>query len=221
MRNQAYLFEAAMGHGVFVATTFDIARSFSVRPEAQFMLDELLRYCLSAEFRPRNELPAKFFIDRIQAKRARGVARSWDRNSGITSGYEPEKAIDGDWDTFWASNAPNRKTPKDLGIEFLKPRTISVVRITYYNGQYVPAMDGQDLQYWTGDQWRFIDDKTSISGDGQTVWLHQFAPVTTTRIRIYITKMGPTPYRDYERPAVREFEILPQSASRSSNGRGN
>jgi hypothetical protein len=218
MRNQAYLFEAAMGRGAFVATTFDIAHSFSARPEAQFMLDELLRYCLSAEFRPRNELPAKFFIDRIQARRARGVARSWDRNSGITGGYEPEKAIDGDWETFWASNAPNRKTPKDLGIEFPKPRTISGVRTTYYNGQYVPAMDGQDLQYWTGDQWRSIDDKISISGEGQTVWLHRFAPVTTTRVRIYITKMGPTPYPDYERPAVREFEVLPESGSRSSNG---
>jgi len=76
MRNQAYLFEAAMGRGAFVATTFDIAHSLPARPEAQFMLDELLRYCLSAEFKPRNELPAKFFLDRIRTKRARGVARS-------------------------------------------------------------------------------------------------------------------------------------------------
>ena len=146
MRNKAYLFEAAMGRGAFVATTFDIARTFAARPETQYLVDELLRYCLSAEFKPRNELPAKFFLDRIQAKRERGAARSWEPNSGVTNGYGPEEAIDADLNTFWASNAPNCKTPKDLGVELPKPRTIAGVRITYYNSQYVPAMDGQDLQ---------------------------------------------------------------------------
>jgi hypothetical protein len=32
-------------------------------------------YRLSVEFRPRNELPARFFLDRIQVKRARGLPR--------------------------------------------------------------------------------------------------------------------------------------------------
>ena len=176
------------------------------------MVDELLRYCLSAEFKPRNELPAKFFLDRIRAKRARGTARSWGFNSGLTRGCEPEKAIGANLDRFWASNTPNRRTPKDLGVEFPKPQTIAGARITYFNNQYVPAMDGQDLQHWDGDNWRSIDDSISISGEGGTVWLHRFAPVTTTGIRIYITKMGPTLYPpDYERPAVREFQILPEA----------
>jgi len=214
MRNKAYLFEATMGQGAFMATTFNIADTFTARSESQYLVDELLRYCLSAEFKPRNELPAKFFLDRIAAKRARGTARSWDSNSGVTKSCEPEKAIDGYLDTFWASNAPNRKTPKDLGVEFPKPRTIASVRITYYNNQYVPATDGQDLQYWDGNEWQPIDDNISTSGEGATVWLHRFAPVTTTRVRIYITKMGPTPYPDYERPAIKEFEILPETASR-------
>lgn len=69
MRNKAYLFEAAMGRGALVATTFNIAGTFATRPETQCLVDELLQYCLSAEFKPRNELPAKFFLDRIQAKR--------------------------------------------------------------------------------------------------------------------------------------------------------
>jgi len=217
MRNKAYLFEAAMGRGAFVATSFDIARTFAARPETQYLVDELLRYGLSAEFKPRNELPARLFLDRIEAKRQRGTARSWEPQSGITRGHEPEKAIDADWNTFWASNTPNCVTPKDLGVELPKPRTIAGVRITYYNSQYVPAMDGQDLQYWDGDKWRSLDDEISISGEGGTVWLHRFGPVTTTRVRIYVTKMGPTPYPGYERPAVREFEVLPGPGSRTSS----
>jgi hypothetical protein len=219
MRNQAYLFEVTMGRGAFVATTFDIARTFAARPETQYLVDELLRYCLSTEFKPRNELSAKFFLDRIQAQRARGTARSWDANSGLTGGYEPEQAIDADLNTFWASNTPNCKTPKDLGVELPQPRTITGVRITYYNSHYVPAMDGQDLQYWDGGRWRSLDDKISISGEGGTVWLHRFAPVTTARVRVYITKMGPTPYPNYERPAVREFEILAEPGDRSSTAK--
>jgi hypothetical protein len=67
-----------------------------------------------------------------------------------------------------------------------------------------------------------IDDTISTNGEERIVWLLRSAPVTTTRIRIYITKMGLTPYLDYELPAVREFEILPQSGSGSANGaRGN
>ena len=219
MRNKAYLFEAAMGRGALVATTCGIAHTYAARPESQYLVDELIRYCLSAEFKPRNELPAKFFLDRILAKRARGTARSWEPNSGVTRGCEPEKAIDADLNTFWASNTPNRKTPKDLGVELPKSRTIAGVRITYYNSHYVPAMDGQDLQCRDGDRWRSLDDEISVSGEDGTVWLHRFAPVTTARIRIYITKMGPTPYPGYERPAVREFEILPEPGSCSSTAK--
>ncbi|NUQ63894.1 MAG: hypothetical protein HUU20_15560 [Pirellulales bacterium] len=208
MRNQAYLFEAAIGRGAIMATTFDIARTLPARPETQFLLDELLRYCLSDRFKPPSELGAKFFLDRIEAKRRRGTARSWELNSGVTAGYEPDKAHDGDSNTFWASNAPDRKTPKDMGVEWPKPRAIAGVRIEYYNSQYVPAMDGQDLQVWDGNQWRSIDDEISISGEAGTVWLHRFAPLTTARIRVLVTKMGPTPYPDYERPAVREFDVL-------------
>ena len=126
---------------------------------------------------------------------------------------EPDKAIDGYGDTFWASNAPNRKTPKDLGVEFPEPRTVKGVRIAYFNKNYVPAMDGQDLQYWDGQNWCPIDDEVSAGGVEGTVWLHQFPPVTTTRIRIYVTKMGPEPYPDYERPAIREFKVLPPLGS--------
>jgi len=128
-----------------------------------------------------------------------GTASQWEPAS---AGARAASASDGSMETYAAvTSAASHATelPKDLGIEWSSPRTVSQVRVYHYDNNYRPAFDGQDLQQWDGEQWVSIDDE--VTGEDTPNWVHTFEPVTTTRIRLLITAF------DTMRTAIREFEV--------------
>ncbi len=130
-----------------------------------------------------------------------GRAACWSLGS---AGSDPGRAMDGDPETYSAvpSTAPHANDlPKDIGVVWDTPQTISQVRISYYSLPYAPALDGQDLQRWDGERWVSLDD--SIEGVDTAEWVHTFAPVQTMRLRLLITR-----FRQM-RTAIRSFEVFP------------
>jgi hypothetical protein len=120
-------------------------------------------------------------------------------------GCSPGAAMDGDPESYCAvsSGAPNvLVVPKDLGVEWATPQKISQVRVTHYAMMYVPAPDGHDLQVWDGKDWVSVDD--TVTGTDTPCWVHTFAPVETTRVRLLVTKFAQA------RTAIRSFEVFAQ-----------
>mgnify|MGYP005835948075 CR=1 FL=1 len=121
-----------------------------------------------------------------------------------SAGSNPERAMDGDPATYSAvsSTAPNANDlPKDIGVAWDTPQTISQVRISHYSQPYTPAFDGQDLQRWDGERWVSLDD--TIQGADTSDWVHTFSPVQTTRLRLLVTRFSQM------RTAIRSFEVFP------------
>ncbi|HJN15502.1 MAG TPA: hypothetical protein QGH10_08435, partial [Armatimonadota bacterium] len=131
---------------------------------------------------------------------AAGQAMSWEAGS---SGSGPPRATDGDMETYAAvSSTANHAmdVPKDLGIQWPSPQVVSQVWAHHYSEMYRPALDGQDLQSWDGEQWVSIDD--AITGIDGATWVHTFDPVTTSRVRLRVTEF------DTARTAIREFAVF-------------
>lgn len=130
-----------------------------------------------------------------------GVARTWTE---AQAGARPGNATDGDFETYSAvsSSAPHANVaPKDLGVEWDTPRTVAQAWFYHYSAQYQPADDGHDLQYWDGEDWVSIDD-TVEKRDGDATWVHTFAPVETTRLRLFVTAFNTA------RTAIREMAFF-------------
>jgi len=56
MQDKAYLFEAEVGKGKLMASSFGIAPTFAGHPETRCLLSQLLKYCSSDRFTPRDKL---------------------------------------------------------------------------------------------------------------------------------------------------------------------
>jgi hypothetical protein len=60
MRDKAYVFEAKVGAGRLLVSTFNFRRALkSHDPGAEFLLDELVRYALSDAFQPETEVSTR------------------------------------------------------------------------------------------------------------------------------------------------------------------
>ncbi|MBU0607297.1 MAG: VCBS repeat-containing protein [Armatimonadetes bacterium] len=120
-------------------------------------------------------------------------------------GSSPRAAMDGDPESYSAvgSGEPHATmAPKDLGVEWQNPQTVAQVRVAHYSMMYAPAADGTDVQTWDGKDWVSVQD--TITGTDTPNWVHTFAPVQTTRVRLLITKFGGA------RPAIRSFAVFAQ-----------
>lgn len=134
-----------------------------------------------------------------------GVASTWTE---AQAGASPRNATDGNPETYSAvsSGSPHATAvPKDLGVEWATPQTIAQAWFFHYSAQYQPAEDGHDLQYWDGEDWVSIDD-TVEKRDGDATWVHTFAPVETTRLRLFVTAFNTS------RTAVREMAFFAEPA---------
>jgi len=94
--------------------------------------------------------------------------------------------------------------PHWLAVDFGQPREISRVRLYLYNpdsstGRYL-LCDYQIQVAKAGGQWSAV---AKIEGNREPRPLHRFAPVTTRRVRLYITK----PARADTIARLREIEI--------------
>jgi hypothetical protein len=91
--------------------------------------------------------------------------------------------------------------PKDMGVQWEQPVTVSQAWFHHYSPGYAPGEDGHDIQYWDGEQWVSVDDTVETFDDGAT-WVHTFDPVETTRLRLLVTA-----FADH-RTAIREMRMF-------------
>jgi hypothetical protein len=122
------------------------------------------------------------------------------------SGYSPDRAIDGDNSTAlgpassWANNYSNPTIvlPQWFEIDFGVDR--SFTRVDVYTTASYPIKD-YDLSYWDGAAWAPI---LSMRGNTQPHIVHQFAEITSSRIRI-LGLSGPDIQAGYAR--LNEVEV--------------
>ena len=111
--------------------------------------------------------------------------------------FDPSTLLDGKRETYWASD--DTVTTPEVTLEFKKPVTFSIVRLC----EYLPL--GQRVDDWAVDIWkdgRVEEWKSGVAKDGKKgEWeeiakgtaigscrLVRIAPVTTTKVRLRITK---------------------------------
>jgi len=136
-----------------------------------------------------------------------GKAMYWTE---AQAGCGPRSATDENLETYSAVGSGAAHTtnlPKDLGVEWAQPQTVAQAWFWHYDMQYVPAEDGHDMQWWDGEGWVSIDDQLEQLDDGAT-WVHTFEPVTTTRLRLFITGFAQS------RTAIREMRIFERPVQR-------
>jgi len=100
--------------------------------------------------------------------------------------YGPSRAVDGDSDTRWATDASTRSAW--LEVDLGKPETIRKVAID--EPQEFKRVQAFELQYHDGQDWRTFHEGTTIGPD----WSANVEPVTAQRFRLNILKApgGPT-----------------------------
>ncbi len=143
--------------------------------------------------------------EELQNLAALGAPMAWTE---AQRGARVRNAVDGDLETYSAvgSSAPHASDlPKDLGVEWSEPQTVAQAWFFHYSAQYQPADDGYEIQYWDGEDWAAIDDSLEKRDDDAT-WVHSFEPVTTTRLRLFVTAFNTS------RTAVREMAFFARSA---------
>jgi alpha-L-fucosidase len=129
----------------------------------------------------RRILNATFAVDL-----ARGATAIADNTRGNDHRYAAANAIDGNPDTYWASDDSDA-TPS-LVLDLHKPTTFSVVRLR----EYLPLgqrVDSFALDRWTDGGWEEFASGTSIGAQR----LVRVPPVTTDKVRLRITRAAVCP----------------------------
>lgn len=99
---------------------------------------------------------------------------------GKSSRFAPENLIDGDKETYWATNEDI--TTGSIELEWDEPQTVSYVLIQEYIplGQRVKSFQ---VKAWNNEQWETVSGATTIGYKR----ILRIDPVKTPRIRIEIT----------------------------------
>ena len=131
-RSLGLIFEAAVENGKLLVCSIDIDNDLENRLVARHLRRSLLAYMDSADFRPATKLSVEAvnslfreptLLEKLNAK---VIYTSSDQ-----SGYEGQKAIDGDpatmWHTRWSPQATPR--PHEIRIELSRPATITGITV--------------------------------------------------------------------------------------------
>ena len=128
----------------------------------------------------------------VQPKEEPGYFSSSDYNAD----YNAEKAFDGNRGTRWNS-ANGTRAPHEIGVNFGSQKTVNKVIIYEHLGR----IDEFEVQYWSNGEWRTCATDNTIGEIGKTL---TFAPVTSSRMRIYIKSILGTPT---DLPTIWEIEF--------------
>jgi hypothetical protein len=155
------------------------------------------------------------------------VPRSWISGTRTLS----NAVIDGDPQTYELLCTAGENDPCDIGLEWASTQATGELIIDYatLGGRaYKPAPAGQEIEYWTGSDWRAISAAIEIDygkqaefallqGSGTARWTYRFAPVRTTRLRVVLTQPANSDpgHRCY---AVREIRSAPGVAGSPAAG---
>jgi hypothetical protein len=113
-------------------------------------------------------------------------------------GHDATLAFDGDPATRW--NAQDRcGADQWLEVVFGTPRTFEKVAIT----EVFDRATSHRVEYWDGQQWRTCASGAEIGADR----MHTIAPVTASRVRLFIPKVGS------DTPSIAEFAVLDAGAT--------
>jgi alpha-L-fucosidase len=124
----------------------------------------------------------KNILDRtFKSNLVRGATASATESRG--NAFEPQKAIDGDWESYWA--APDGVTNATLELWFSPPITFDVVMLQEQIrfGQRVEAWHVEALAS-ANDQWNLIAKGTTVGYKR----LERINPVTASRVRFVVDK---------------------------------
>lgn len=148
----------------------------------------------------------------LASKAVGGQIKSWEPGVPKVPGYEPEKANDGSFRSFWT--VPAHGLPADLGVEWAEPREVSSIIVRFATGQTLPELNSARtqqfarLEYWKDGKWRPLD--AQVSRGGTTVLRCEFPAITTQRIRVlfpelphFLDRIAP----DQSGIDVSEFEV--------------
>jgi len=101
------------------------------------------------------------------------------------SGYEADKAFDGDRNTRWNAGA-TANAPQWLEISFGAVETVDSVKLW----EHIGRITAYDILCWQNGQWKVCASGTTIGENGVTL---SFDPVTTTKMRLNITASAQSP----------------------------
>jgi hypothetical protein len=125
-----------------------------------------------------------------------GVATA---STTINSSFPPSGAIDGNRTTLqWASGGgwnSNGAVPQWLQVDFQQAYAISEINVFTYGSATTPTLSTTSnvtsfgikdfsVQYWDGSAWQTI---SSVTGNTFVWQQFTFSPITTTKIRVYVT----------------------------------
>jgi len=119
---------------------------------------------------------------------------------GNDPAFNPRNLIDGDRNTYWTTD--DSVTTPEVAMEFGRPVTFNVMRLreNIRLGQRVEAFE---LDHWDSGAWKRFAQETSI-GSCRLIRIPE--PVTTTKVRLRITKSPVC-------PALSEFGLYLEPAA--------
>ena len=134
----------------------------------------------------------------LTLNRSATASATW---GGLSSGYDPGKAVDGSNSTRWAGtwNDQHSNYTAWLEVNLLAPTTFNTAVISAYRNQVV----GYNLQYWddVSSAWKSAATGGAI---GSQTFIH-FATVTSGKVRLYVT--GPSVTDNSRNPSVQLFDL--------------
>ena len=129
-------------------------------------------------------------------------------------GCEPFRAFDKIFPSAWAPTKDKFAGTTGLGVRFPEARWVNGVTI-FSLGGFLPAVDGQDLQYFDGTDWKSVSftlngrtldelksDPEAVKKLGD-IWTYGFDAVQAWAVRLMITKTAP----DKPYPAINSFDF--------------
>jgi len=117
-----------------------------------------------------------------------GASSVWQRG-----GHDAALAFDGDPQTRW--NAQDQKNADQwLEVDFGTPRTFEKVAIN----EVFDRVTSHRVECWDDQQWRTCVSGAGIGADR----IHTFAPVTASRVRLFIPKVKS------DTPSIAEFAVI-------------
>jgi hypothetical protein len=153
-----------------------------------------------------DEARTRVYTIRTTADRGENFARTADASASSTesSSYHVDNVIDGNNSTeTWSGWAANI-FPAWVELDFGTVRTFDRVEV-FTKKDY--EQKGYTLQYWDGAAWA---DILTVSGNTADHRVHEFAPVTSSRLRVWmnegnVQQDGPPPIERVAR--LNEVEV--------------
>lgn len=172
--------------------------------------------CPSPDYIAANSKPLVFSAaDRLADERIAAVG--FREQSFADYAYSAKRAFDGDTNTYWASNYPEKTCPKDLIVYFHAPQKIRAVIVSYYNDEQSPTDDGVRIGRPSIFGWRELRanvERQNVeipggNGSAYPVCTYTFGEtVTTDEIRFRYTAVRAGADAVHHRPAIREMKFV-------------